>query len=228
MAMSCSDSTKEKTTPMVKISFNQSIASGGYMKTKAENVFISIIEEHTNKYVEVTLVNKETQEVFLCNSNESIVVPMGTYEISAKYTPEALQSEINNFAIYNTPPLKCDAFEIRINNQTTSVTLNVYYDCYAIFAKIKECQTATVHSFNMQNIRNHYYVIYCKGTTNFTLLPYYDTEFIPTEFKFATDETVDCAKYVEIGRYYVIQPDVNYDINTPFKTEIQNMVEGTI
>jgi hypothetical protein len=106
--------------------------------------------------------------------------------------------------------------------------LNVYYDCYAIFAKVKECQTATVHSFNMQNIRNHYYVIYCKGTTNFTLLPYYDTGFIPTEFKFATDETVDCAKYVETGRYYVIQPDVNYDINTPFKTEIQNMVEGTI
>lgn len=221
-----------ETTPMVTISFGQQIVSSNSMVRSTTNEFLDIIEEQTPDYVNVTLKNLDLNKTYTCKSNETITIPIGNYEISAKM--DGAHQPVGTalwYPIYKTPFLKCDTFTYKITHSTNFITLDTYYNCYAIFALIDECKNCTTVLDGETahfNKFNKYYICYFQGGPEVTLTPYDDsTEFITTTYKFST--TYDVNKvYVEYGKYYVIHPQQVDKVTSSFTMQLPNMVEGEI
>lgn len=214
----------EVTTPMVTISFEQKLVTSNSMVRSTTNEFLDIIEEQTPSYINVTLKNLDLGKSYTCKSNESITIPLGNYEVSGYY---------NGSNIYNlmdsAPNLKCDNFSVNIKYDTKTITLNTYYNCYAVFALIDECKTCNYHSSHSFSKKNKYYVGYFEsGNAEVILTPYDDsTEFITTTYNFSTTYTIGKV-YAEYGKYYVIHPQKVDKTTSSFDLVLENMTEGEI
>lgn len=223
-----------ETTPMVTISFDQQIVSSNSMVRSETNEFLDIIEEQTPEYVNVTLKNLDLDKTYTCKSNETITIPVGNYEIYANYKEYSDGSRpVSNYAyMYFSPLLKCDKFTTNITHNTNTIILNIYYNCYAVFALIDECELCkTIYSAYIYTLpkKNKYYIAYFDGDINYlTLTPYNDsTEFITTTYEFST--TYDVNKvFAEFGKYYVIHPQKVDKTTSSFELNLVNMTEGEL
>lgn len=219
--VSCNKDNNEDIVPMVTLSFNQQIVTGNSM-TRAANEFLDIIEEQTPDYVNVTLKNTDLDKTYTCKSNETITIPVGNYEIYASIDGTEYSST-SGTNYYKSACLKVDKFTKFINGQSQKITLNAYYNCYAIFALIDECKSC---SFSLKY--NKYYIAYFKNSTKVTLTPYEDSaEFITTTYEFATTYAVGKV-FAEFGKYYVIHPQKVDKTTTAFEMNLENMAEGEI
>ena len=221
--IACGKDNSEDIIPMVTLSFNQQIVSGNSMTRATTNEFLDIIEEQTPSYINVTLKNLDLDKTYTCKSNESITIPLGNYEISGYYNGSNIYNLMNS-----TPNLKCDTFSINIKYDTKTITLNTYYNCYAVFALIDECKTCNYYSHSFSK-KNKYYVAYFEsGDAVVTLTPYDDsTEFITTTYNFSTTYTIGKV-YAEYGKYYVIHPQKVDKTLCSFNVNITDMEEGEI
>ena len=231
--VSCSkDDDFSKENDMVTISFNQQLVSSNSMTRSDGNEFLDIIEEQTPDYVNVTLKNLDLDKTFTCKSNESITIPIGNYEISS--SNETNYSNISGGRKFALPQLKGSTFNSTINNNTKTITLNVYYNCFAVFALIDECKSVscpenigskTYISFGKQG---KYYVSYFQNGCEIKITPYDDSnDFISASYAFST--TYDINKvYAEYGKYYVIHPQQVDKTSCSFNVNITDMEEGEI
>lgn len=212
-----------ETTPMVTITFDQQIVTSNSMVRSTTNEFLDIIEEQTPSYINVTLKNLDLDKTYTCKSNESITIPLGNYEVSGYYNGSNIYNLMNS-----VPNLKCDNFSVNIKYDTKTITLNTYYNCYAVFALIDECKTCNYHN-NSFSKKNKYYVAYFEsGNAMVTLIPYDDsTEFITTTYDFSTTYTIGKV-YAEYGKYYVIHPQKVDKTSCSFNVNITDMEEGEI
>ena len=215
----------EVATPMVTISFEQKLVTSNSMVRSTTNEFLDIIEEQTPSYINVTLKNLDLDKTYTCKSNESITIPLGNYEVSGYYNGSNIYNLMNS-----APNLKCDNFSTNIKYDTKTITLNTYYNCYAVFALIDECKTCCYYSSNYGFYKkNKYYVAYFEsGNAVVTLTPYDDsTEFITTTYNFSTTYTIGKV-YAEYGKYYVIHPQKVDKTTSSFELVLEDMTEGEI
>lgn len=214
-----------ETTPMVTITFDQQIVSSNSIVRSTTNEFLDIIEEQTPSYINVTLKNLDLDKTYTCKSNESITIPLGNYEISAYNNGDYIYGPM-----HKTPSLNCEKFYYTISNNTNCITLNTYYNCYAVFALIDECKSVT-GNVNREFPKNgKYYVCYMDDSQDayISIIPYDDnTEFISTSYIFST--TYDVNKvYAEYGKYYVIHPQKVDKTASTFEVNLENMIESEI
>lgn len=225
--VSCSkDDDFSKENDMVTISFNQLLVSSNSMTRSDGNEFLDIIEEQTPDYVNVTLKNLDLDKTFTCKSNESITIPIGNYEIYAKYIEE--NAIINRTVLKTKPILVCKSFNYTIKPDTKNIILNTYYDCYAVFALIDECQDCTIdNEYSLPKYNKYFYGFFQKNH-HFKVIPYNDsTEFITTTYNFST--TYDVNKvFAKYGKYYVIHPQQVEKTSCSFNVNITDMEEGEI
>lgn len=222
-----------ETTPMVTISFDQQIVTSNSMVRSTTNEFLDIIEEQTPDYVYVTLKNLDLNKTFTCKSNETITIPIGNYEISSSNEHYACSGVIGGYK-YSLPLLKGNTFNSTINNNTKTITLNVYYNCFAVFALIDECKSVSCREDSVYNVyssfekQGKYYVSYFQNGCKVDITPYDDSnDFISTSYTFST--TYDVNKvYAEYGKYYVIHPQKVDKVTSSFTMQLPNMVEGEI
>lgn len=233
--VSCSkDDDFSKENDMVTISFNQQLISSNSMTRSDGNEFLDIIKEQTPDYVNVTLKNLDLDKTYTCKSNETITIPIGNYEISAKCVTPSYENVVGTSGLmYKTPIIKCNSFSHFISNTTQEVTLNCFYNCYAVFALIDECKSCVAYYFDkdVNFYRNgKYYIAYFNYSDaygiNIRVTPYDDsTEFITTSFNFNT--TYDVNKvFAEYGKYYVIHPQKVDKASCSFNVNITDMEEG--
>lgn len=228
---SCNKNTDVE-NPMVTISFDQQLISSNSMTRTTSNEFLNIIEEQTPTYVNVTLKNLDLNKTFTCKSNESITIPIGNYEISSSNESKTYSNVSGGGKKFALPQLKGNTFNYTINNNTKTITLNVYYNCYAIFALIDECKSVSCpdnvgsggYSFGKQG---KYYVSYFQNGCKINITPYDDSnDFISISYTFST--TYDVNKvYAEYGKYYVIHPQSVSKTNSQFIINLDKMEEGT-
>lgn len=205
---------------MVTISFNSQIVSGHQMTRAEENDFLKIIAEQTPDYVTVTLINTESNAVYSCKSNESITIPTGNYNISAEYVGTE----------YAEPNLKCDIFNVDITREVSTISLNTYYNCYAVFALSEECVCRYVKPNTLYEIPlpqyEEYYVGYFSDDRTFTLSARNDS-YVDTTYEFSISK-VDGKTFAEFGKYYVLHPDGNPNVSSSFQINLPPMVEGAL
>jgi hypothetical protein len=171
---------------------------------------------------------------YTCKSNETITIPIGNYEISAEMGANSSKYVIGTSgSMYSTPILSMDKTNYTISHNTKLITLNVYYNCYAVFALIDECKqcSAYVNSNSSYGFykKGKYYISYFKDNKiNIKLIPYDDSnEFISTEYIFTT--TYDVNKvFAEYGKYYIIHPQKVDKTTTNFQINITDMEQGNI
>lgn len=222
-----------ETTPMVTISFDQQIVTSNSMVRSTTNEFLDIIEEQTPDYVNVTLKNLDLNKTFTCKSNETITIPIGNYEISSSNESNTYSNVIGGRK-YSLPQLKGNTFNSTINNNTKTITLNVYYNCFAVFALIDECKSVTCrensgnkvsYSFGKQG---KYYVSYFQNGCIVNIAPYDDSnDFISISYTFSTTYNVN-EIFAEYGKYYVIHPQQVDKTSCSFNVNITDMEEGEI
>lgn len=226
----------EVTTPMVTISFEQKLVTSNSMVRSTTNEFLDIIEEQTPKYVNVTLKNLDLDKTYTCKSSESVTIPLGNYEISAKIGANSFNYVIGTSGnMYSTPILSMDKTDYIITQNTKLITLNVYYSCYAVFALIDECKSCVAYYINNDvdfYKKGKYHIAYFNYNKsegmNVRLTPYDDSaEFITTTYIFST--TYDVNKvFAEYGKYYVIHPQKVDKTTSSFDLVLENMTEGEI
>ena len=225
----------EVTTPMVTISFTQQIVSSNSMVRSTTNEFLDIIEEQTPEYVNVTLKNLDLGKTYTCKSNETITIPIGNYEIYAESESSTGGSRPvgDNGYMYSLPKLKCDKFTNNITNNANTIILNIYYNCYAVFALIDECKSCKT-TYRVDYVyefpkKGKYYAAYFSGDiSKLTLTPYDNsTEFITTTYNFSTTYTIGTV-FAEYGKYYVIHPQKVDKTTSSFELVLPDMVEGNI
>lgn len=213
--ISCTDG--EDIKPMVTLSFSQQVVSGSSMTRATTNEFLDIIEEQTPDYLNVALKNTDLGKTFYCKSNETITIPIGNYEISGDKI-DGCYIKTDNLSYYNKPILKIDKFTAKIDNETQSIKLDAYYNCYALFALTDECKLCS-----FTETHGKYYVAYFNGDANVTLTPYEDSEeFIETTFELSPLTNVDC------GKYYVLHPNKSDKTNPSFDFNVGGMEGGEI
>lgn len=232
VAISCNKDEPAQPIQTVTVSFKQNLVSSNLMTRGEGNEILDIINEQTSTYINITLKNTDLGKKYTCRSNESITIPVGNYEISGEYITVGKDVVGTSGKIYETPVIKCDTFNAFITNETQKITLNSYYNCYAVFALIDECKTCYA-SYCDNNVifykKGKYYVGYFKyDGMKINIVPYDDsTEFISTEYIFST--TYEIGKiYAEYGKYYVIHPQKVNKINSSFELTIPGMIEGKI
>lgn len=231
---SCNKNTDVE-NPMVTISFDQQLVSSNSMTRNTSNEFLNIIETQTPTYVNVTLKNLDLNKTFTCKSNESITIPIGNYEISAKCATPSYEYVIGTSgSMYKTPIIKCNSFSHFISNTSQVVTLNCFYNCYAVFALIDECKSCVAYYYD-DNVNFYktgkYYIAYFNYTESrgmdIRLTPYDDSnDFITTTYNFSTTYNVNNV-YAEYGKYYVIHPQSVSKTNSQFTINLDKMEEGT-
>lgn len=222
-----------ETTPMVTISFDQQIVTSNSMVRSTTNEFLDIIEEQTPDYVNVTLKNLDLNKTYTCKSNETITIPVGNYEISS-LNESNVYSSVSYGRKFSLPQLKGNTFNSTINNSTKTITLNVYYNCFAVFALIDECKSVScpesIGSNKYISFGKHgkYYVSYFQNGCEVNIIPYDNSnDFISTSYTFST--TYDVNKvYAEYGKYYVIHPQKVDKTTSSFELVLPDMIEGNI
>ena len=232
--VACSKDNCEVFTPMITLSFNQQIVSSNSMTRATTNEFLDIISKQTPDYVNVTLKNLDLNKTYTCKSNETITIPIGNYEISAAIGAKSYEV-YGGGIMYSTPILSMDKINYTISQNTNLITLNVYYNCFAVFALIDECKSVscpensisskTSFSFGKQG---KYYVSYFQNGCKVNITPYDDSnDFISTSYNFST--TYDVNKvFAEFGKYYVIHPQKVDKTSCSFNINITDMEEGEI
>lgn len=222
-----------ETTPMVTISFDQQIVTSNSMVRSTTNEFLDIIEEQTPDYVYVTLKNLDLNKTFTCKSNETITIPIGNYEISSSNESNTYSSVIGGRK-YSLPQLKGNTFNSTINNNTKTIALNVYYNCFAVFALIDECKSVTCRENYSSNVsfsfgkQGKYYASYFQNGCIVNIAPYDDSnDFISTSYTFSTTYNVN-EIFAEYGKYYVIHPQKVDKTSCSFNVNITDMEEGEI
>lgn len=233
---SCNKNTDVE-NPMVTISFDQQLVSSNSMTRTTSNVFLDIIEEQTPTYVNVTLKNLDLNKTFTCTSNQTITVPIGNYEITGGNIPSNKVSlSSGDYFMYQTPSIKIKTNRYQITTNTEEIILNVFYNCYAVFAEIDENKSCKANMYgstdNYTFYKNgKYYISYFSVDDTFpieiSLTPYDNsTEFIATTYIFS--KTYDVNKvYAEYGKYYVIHPQKVDKTNSQFIINLDKMEEGT-
>lgn len=218
----------EQSTQMVTISFDQRIVSGNSMVRSTSNDFLDIIEEQTPKAVTVWLKNTDLNKTYHCESAESITIPVGNYKISAQsYT------NLSDNMLYTKPMLKMPETATSINANTDKITLNLSYNCYAIFALIDECRYVEAQCSNFSDTElpkvGKYYVGYFHhdGIT-INILPYTDSsEFTANKYTFVTTYNPNDT-FAEYGKYYVVHPTKIDSTTSSFEVNMPTMEEGEI
>lgn len=216
--------TKFNTTPydMVTISFTEQFVERHSM-TRGTNDFLTTIEAQTPEYVNVTLTNTETGKTFTCKSNENVTVLSGNYNVTAEYT--ALD--------YNEPSLASVPVNVDINSETSSVNLDIFYNCYAVFGLSEECfmiyyyRPNTLYEDPFTRHENLFVAFFTDNRT-INLIAHKDSdEFINTTYEFSTTK-VDGKVYAEYGKYYVVHPTPNPNTTSSFITNTSSMTEGEL
>ena len=224
------DNDTELPTPMVTISFDQRIVSGNSMVRSASNDFLDIIESHTPKGVTVTLKNTDLNKTYTCESTETITIPVGNYEISAVSHSGQEVGNVGKY-FYTRPSVGLSKTNIQISPSTQTLTLNLVFTCYAIFALIDECSACYMYLWseygNFPKV-NKYYVAYAKSDLKVALQPYENsTEFTSTVIPFVT--TYDATNvFAEFGKYYVVHPQKVETSTSSFDVQFPTMQEGEI
>ena len=232
---SCNKNTDVE-NPMVTISFDQQLVSSNSMTRTTSNEFLDIIEKQTPDYVNVTLKNLDLNKTFTCKSNETITIPIGNYEITGGNISgnKVVLSSVGNYVMYQTPSIKIKTNKYQITIDTEEIILNVFYNCYAVFAEIDENESCKVKlyadSYTFYKNGKYYISYFSVDDTHpieISLTPYDNsTEFIATTYIFS--KTYDVNKvYAEYGKYYVIHPQKVDKTNSQFIINLDKMEEGT-
>lgn len=223
IAVACNKNKGEEPTPtpeMVTISFEHRIVEGHSMVRSTSNDFLDIIESHTPKVVTVTLKNTDLNKTYTCESTETITIPIGNYELSAKSV--AGESVSVSGSAYTKPMIKANKTAILITPTTDKITIPLYYDCYALFAFVDECKNVK-YGFTQYN---KYYVAYFHTDSKVFLTPYENSmEYVDTTIEFSLTYTAD-KQYAEFGKYYIIHPDKVSKIEGSFDVIIPEMEAG--
>lgn len=229
----CKKDKENTVRPTVTISFEQQLVSSNSMvRSETTNEFLDIIESKTPEYVEVTLTNIDLGKTYSCKSTESITIPVGNYEITAKSSSCNCEAHYGYGRIHNHALLSMTKVALNVTQKTSVITLNLFYNCYAVFALIDECEScATVHSgtvVNFPKIGKYHYAFFNYDGAKIRLTPYVDsTDFIVTELKFVT--TYDTTNvYAEFGKYYVVHPQKVDKTSGTFQVNLPDMVEGEL
>ena len=222
------DNHTELPTPMVTISFEQRIVEGHSMVRSASNDFLDIIEEQTPKVVTVTLKNTDLNKTYTCESTETITIPVGNYEISASSHSGQQVGNVGKY-FYTRPSIGLSKTTTQISPRTLS--LNLTYTCYAIFALIDECSACYMYLWSDYGDFpkvDKYYVAYAKSDLKVALQPYENsTEFTSTVIPFVT--TYDATNvFAEFGKYYVVHPQKVETSTSSFNVQFPTMQEGEI
>lgn len=218
----------EQPTPMVTISFEHRIVEGHSMVRSTSNDFLDIIEEQTPQSVTVWLKNTDLNKTYHCESTESITIPVGNYKVSAQsYT------NLSDYLLYSKPLLKMPETATNIGTTTGKITLNLSYNCYAIFALIDECRYVEAQRSNFSDVEfpkvGKYYVgyFYHDGIT-IDILPYTDSsEFSANKYTFVTTYN-PTDTFAEFGKYYVVHPTKIDSTTSSFDVQFPTMEEGAI
>lgn len=226
--VSCKKNNDEQPTQMVTISFEQRIVEGHSMVRSASNDFLDIIEEQTPKVVTVTLKNTDLNKTYTCQSTEQITIPVGNYTISATAGGQAFG---NSKGHIKTPLIKSSSQHIVVTSTTDKITLNMSYECYAIFALIDECSACDiiwgVYSGDAEKI-GKYYVAYAIDDIEVRLTPYANsTDFSAATIKFVTTYN-PTDTFAEFGKYYVVHPTKIDSTTSSFDVQFPTMEEGAI
>lgn len=219
--MSCA----KLTTPseMVTISFTEKYVESHTITRADGNVYLNTIALHTPDYVNVSLTNKDSGETFTCKSNESITVPNGTYDVSAEYVSTD----------YTEPFLKSNSVNTEITKETSSIELDIFYDCYAVFALTDECKSCyyekpgTLYEIPFTKT-DGVFVGYFNDNRTINLTPVDDNDdYVNTTYQFSTAKE-DGKVYAEYGKYYVVHPSPNPNTTSSFITQMPTMTEGEL
>ena len=226
MVCSCIEYTPIPTDEMVEVSFTHQTVSGRPMVRSGKSV-LEDIANSTPTYLALKLRNIELDTTFTCKSNESIKIPMGEYEI----TGENVGRTTDNI-LYDIPPIKCGTFITTIDETINSVSLDVYYDCYAVVALTDECKEVHLYTTEDEYITcgvfgGDYITNYFKTDVRLTLIPNEGTDLIPTTYEFSTTSATDKVN-AEYGKYYLIHPQRDNNITGSFTIVPPNMSEGEI
>ena len=220
--MSCA----KPTTPseMVTISFTEKYVESHIITRADDNVYLNTIALHTPEYVNVSLTNKDSGKTFTCKSNESITIPNGNYDVSAEYVSTD----------YTEPFLKSNKVNTEITKETTSIELNIFYNCYAVFALTSECKACHYRKApdSLCDISftkfDKVFVGYFNDDRRIKLTPLDDNDdFIQTVYEFSTTKT-EGKVYAEYGKYYVVHPSPNPITTSSFITHMPTMTEGEL
>ena len=242
---SCTKSNISAEPEMVQISFSHKVLIDENSMTKSEstNPYVEMIKKHTPSVVEVTLKNIELDKEYYVMSNDTIKLPVGVYEISAVSPSES--SPIVNGAYYEKPSIVCDKFTMNITEKTTDVKLNMYYDCYAVFAHKSECNKFQVKYKEHHNHLNdlyiivsnqddeEYYVAYFKENSVIRIIPFeYGTEYnrVVVNFVVQSTKAYETTKAVQAkyGKYYVVRSVAVDKTQSVFDTIVKDMEQGVI
>ena len=177
MVFSCIEYTPIPTNEMVEVSFTHQMVSGKPMVRSGGSV-LEDIASSTPTYLDLRLRNIELDTTFTCKSDESIRIPMGEYEIYGENV-----GRTNDNILYDVPPIKCDTFVTAIDESINSVSLDVYYDCYAVVALTNECKEIHLHTTGDKYITYGVFggdciTRYFKTDVRLTLIPNEETDFL--------------------------------------------------
>lgn len=216
---------------MVTISFNHKMLTGVPMTRGNSTSIGDGISNSTPTYINVELRNIELGTTYACKSDETIKIPIGTYEIKGENVREGT-AIYGGGTRYSFPPIKCNSFTTTIDYSTDSITLNVFYDCYAIVALAEECKEFLIYTTEDGYITHGtfgaYFINYFQNDAKVELIPRDDdTILVPTTFEFSPDPTTD-RSYVEYGKYYVVHPQRDNNITSSFDMVLPKMTEGEL
>lgn len=207
-------------TEMVTLTFNECLVSSNSM-TRGINPYLDVIQEDSPDYVIVNLRNLNTNVVYKCTSVENITIPIGDYEITA-FSIEGTCNNTPCGTYYTKPFLKMDKTPIAISGVTKKINLNLYYNCYAVFALVDECAEC-----NIDNKTDDFFIGYFVNDAHITITPHNTNEYLTTEFVFTTLENAE-GIMAEYGKYYIIHPKTPDATDGAFDVEIPEMTNGMI
>ena len=210
----------------IEVSFNHQMVSGKPMIRSGGSV-VDAISNSTPSFLNLELRNIALDTIFICKSDETIKIPMGEYEIRG----ENIDVPIDGCG-FIIPPIKCDSFTTTIDDNINSITLDVYYDCYAVLALTDECKEVRLHTtgdkYSTYGVFGGDYILrYFTEDIKITLIPKEGTKFIPTTYEFSPTSTTNKIK-VEYGKYYVVHPQRDNTTTGSFTIVPPNMSEGEI
>lgn len=230
--LGCKKDKGNQVLPHVTISFEQHLVSSNSMvRSEGTNELLDIIESKTPEYVEVTLTNTDLGKTYSCKSTESITIPVGNYEITAKSSSCNCESYYETGRIHPHTLLSMTKTAINVTKSTSVITLNLFYNCYAVFALIDECEKCSVVNYDeaqFPKAGKYHYAFFKYDGVKIRLSPYADSaDFVVTDIKFVT--TYDTSNvYAEFGKYYVIHPQRVDKTSGTFQVNLPDMVEGEL
>lgn len=244
LVCSCSKELLNTESEMVTISFEQVMVTGNPMVRSEPNEFLDIIEELTPKVVEVTLKHKTYGNVFTCKSNESITIPKGEYEITAKAGGDTKYNHTHTNSVpgwtaYYTYSLFRNAliyYEDTITiSDDSNIVLKMSYNCCCIIGKKEEgnCYSylARYESFDgnkheLNLYKDEYYIVFYNREYSCEKDVYFSIEVDENPYTISVYGII--ADRMQIGKYYVLHTTPVESTNNSFDMQYIPMTEGEI